>query len=103
MVTAGWPVGMKRRRRQLMISEVSPSAFSRGTMPSVNPVSSSRCAFITRERRMPKPLSSRSEAPRSSTIASASFGATAGVSSPNASATHCAATRRPRMRSPSSV
>src|SRR5271169_80460 len=29
--------GTKSRRRQAMISEVRPSAFSRGTMPSVKP------------------------------------------------------------------
>ena len=44
-------VGTKSRRRQAMISEARPSAFHCGTAPSEKPVSSTRCAPVTSERR----------------------------------------------------
>ena len=97
------PTGTNRRSRQAMISEVSPIAFNRSTMPSVKPQSSTRCAFITSERRTSSPSARCNTPPLSNTVANAATGASAGASSPNACATQAGETWRPMTRSPSSV
>ena len=97
-------IGTKSRRRQAMISEMSPSAFSCGTMPSVKPVSSTRCAFITSERRICSPPARSSTAPRSITALQASDGKGRGRRRrrglDRARASASGVTRRPITRSP---
>ena len=97
------PVGTNRRSFHEMISEIRPIAFSRSTMPSVKPESSMRKSPMTLTRRSSSPSSSCKTVRPSSTATKASAGLSVGASTCVACATQAGETRRPMMRSPSSV